>query len=207
MPSQSPSPKDPEAQGSPRRLNVPDLPLQDRDADGPFEPNSQFSEDVAGPKTSEKMHGVRAKLGLHPRVPVVEDHDRADHSDLVWSRVKLALREPFAEFFGTFILVLFGDGSVAQVLLSNSDTTAQTSAPGANGFGAYQSISWGWGLGVMLGIYVAGDSGAYLNPAVSFGCFEMVVVVLLLRGQAFIIWIGCHGSGLKSVGDDVDADI
>jgi aquaglyceroporin related protein len=61
-------------------------------------------------------------------------------------------------------MVMFGDGSVAQVLLS----TGQTTAPGGNGFGSYQSISWGWGLGVMLGIYVAGDSGAYLNPAITF---------------------------------------
>ena len=29
-----------------------------------------------------------------------------------------------------------------------------------------------WGLGVMLGIYVAGDSGGFLNPAVTFAfCF------------------------------------
>lgn len=28
------------------------------------------------------------------------------------------------------------------------------------------SISWG--LGTLLGIYVAGDSGAYLNPAITF---------------------------------------
>lgn len=61
-------------------------------------------------------------------------------------------------------MILFGDGAVAQVLLS----TGQTTAPGGNGFGSYQSISWGWGLGVMLGIYVAGDSGAYLNPAITF---------------------------------------
>ena len=27
-----------------------------------------------------------------------------------------------------------------------------------------------WGLGVMLGIYVAGDSGGFLNPAITF-CF------------------------------------
>jgi len=66
-----------------------------------------------------------------------------------------------AEFFGVMIMVCFGNGSVAQVLLS----TGQTSAPGGNGFGDYQSISWGWGLGVMLGIYVAGDSGAYLKYA------------------------------------------
>jgi len=76
----------------------------------------------------------------------------------------LALREPFAEFLGVFVLVMFGDGSVAQVLLS----TGQVTAPGGNGFGAYQSISWAWGLGTMLGIYVAGDSGAYLNPAITF---------------------------------------
>jgi len=38
---------------------------------------------------------------------------------------------------------------------------------GGSGFGAYQSINWGWGIGVMLGVYVSGDSGAYLNPAIT----------------------------------------
>jgi aquaglyceroporin related protein, other eukaryote len=52
--------------------------------------------------------------------------------------VRVVLRGPFAEFFGTFIMVIFGDGSVAQVLLS----AGETSAPGGNGFGPYQSISW-----------------------------------------------------------------
>lgn len=56
-------------------------------------------------------------------------------------------------------MVMFGDASVAQVLLS----TNQQTAPGGDGYGNYQSINWGWGLGVMLGIYVAGDSGAYLK--------------------------------------------
>ena len=56
-------------------------------------------------------------------------------------------------------MVMFGDAAVAQVLLSTGEQTA----PGGNGFGNYQSINWGWGLGVMLGIYVAGDSGAYLK--------------------------------------------
>lgn len=44
-------------------------------------------------------------------------------------------------------MVLFGDGSVAQVLLS----AGEKSAPGMDGYGSYQSINWGWGLGVMLG--------------------------------------------------------
>ncbi|EER38709.1 conserved hypothetical protein [Histoplasma capsulatum H143] len=51
----------------------------------------------------------------------------------LWSRIRYKLREPFAEFVGVFILVLFGDGSVAQVILSNRKN------------GDYQSINWGWG--------------------------------------------------------------
>ncbi|EHY61025.1 Aquaglyceroporin-9 [Exophiala dermatitidis] len=76
--------------------------------------------------------------------------------DLLWSRIRHTLREPFSEFFGVFILILFGDGVVAQVVLSNGEK------------GDYQSISWGWGLGVMLGVYSSGISGAHLNPAVTF---------------------------------------
>lgn len=110
-------------------------------------------------KTSSGLHQTRARLGLHPSAPVVDEHDEAEHSDLWWAKVRLTLKEPFAEFFGVFIMVLFGDGSVAQVLLSKGET----SAPGGMGYGQYQSISWGWGIGVMLGIYVAGDSGAYLK--------------------------------------------
>ena len=96
-------------------------------------------------KTSRRMTGFRTALGLHPMAPIDETHDTAPHQDLLWSRIRLVLREPFSEFLGTMILVLFGNGSVAQVLLS----TGNTSAPGGDGFGNYQSISWGWGLGVV----------------------------------------------------------
>lgn len=62
--------------------------------------------------------------------------------------------ELLAEFFGTFVLILFGTGVVAQVA--------------GGGIGDHDSIAWAWGLGVTLGIYVAGKiSGAHLNPAVS----------------------------------------
>lgn len=41
-----------------------------------------------------------------------------------------------------------------------------TTPPG--GLGNHDSIAWAWGLGVTLGVYVAGRlSGAHLNPAVT----------------------------------------
>lgn len=66
-------------------------------------------------------------------------------------------REMAAEFLGTFVLIVFGCASVAQVVLSRQ----------ANG--QYLSINLGWALGVAFGVYVAGGvSGGHLNPAVSF---------------------------------------
>ncbi|MGD9720783.1 MAG: MIP/aquaporin family protein [Pirellulales bacterium] len=66
------------------------------------------------------------------------------------------LREAAAEFLGTFTLIIFGAGVVAQVVL------------GKGGHGEYLSINLGWGLAVTMGCYVAGGiSGAHLNPAVT----------------------------------------
>jgi MIP family channel proteins len=65
-------------------------------------------------------------------------------------------QELLAEFLGTFILVTFGVAAVAQVILSE----------GRNG--GYLSINLGWGLAVVMGVYVAGGvTGAHLNPAVT----------------------------------------
>ena len=71
------------------------------------------------------------------------------------------LGECSAEFFGTMLLILFGCGVVAQVVTGGFPTTT-----GATG--DYNSIAWGWGLGVAMAVYVAGRlSGAHLNPAVT----------------------------------------
>jgi glycerol uptake facilitator protein len=73
------------------------------------------------------------------------------------------LGECSAEFFGTMLLILFGCGVVAQVVTGG---TPLSTAPGATG--DYNSIAWGWGLGVAMAVYVAGRlSGAHLNPAVT----------------------------------------
>ncbi len=63
-----------------------------------------------------------------------------------------------AELVGTLILVLFGDGVVANVLLKHSK---------GHGSG-WIVITTGWALAVTLGVYVANAvSGAHLNPAVT----------------------------------------
>ena len=73
------------------------------------------------------------------------------------------LGECSAEFFGTMLLILFGCGVVAQVVTGGGKLGTD---PGSTG--DYNSIAWGWGLGVAMAVYVAGRlSGAHLNPAVT----------------------------------------
>jgi len=66
---------------------------------------------------------------------------------------------PFiAELIGTMLMILLGDGVVANVLLN--DTKGNNSG--------WMVITTAWGLAVFVGVTVAGPySGAHLNPAVT----------------------------------------
>lgn len=65
-----------------------------------------------------------------------------------------------AEFIGTCILMIFGNGVNANVSLNK--TYAQNSG--------WLVISLGWGLAVFIAVFVAGSiSGAHINPAVTLG--------------------------------------
>ncbi len=62
------------------------------------------------------------------------------------------------EFIGTALLILLGNGIVANALLKNTK--------GHNA--GWISITIGWGVAVFVGVFVAADaSGAHLNPAVT----------------------------------------
>jgi glycerol uptake facilitator protein len=87
---------------------------------------------------------------------------------------------PFlAEFLGTTLLVLFGDGVVANVLLSRSK--------GQNGGWIVNSAGWACGVTIAVDA-VNALSGAHLNPAVtialpSIGKFEWSRVPAYILAQ------------------------
>jgi glycerol uptake facilitator protein len=69
-----------------------------------------------------------------------------------------------AEIIGTGILILLGNGVVANAILKDTkakDTKANT---------GWMMINWGWGIAVFVAVFVVAPfSGAHLNPAVTLG--------------------------------------
>lgn len=66
----------------------------------------------------------------------------------------------WAELVGTALLLLLGDGVVANVVLR------KTKGEGSG----WIVITWGWAMAVFVGVFVAARySGAHLNPAVTLG--------------------------------------
>jgi glycerol uptake facilitator protein len=67
---------------------------------------------------------------------------------------------PFlSEFIGTALLLLLGNGVVANVVL---DKTKGNSS-------GWIVITLGWAIAVFVGVYTANASGAHLNPAITIG--------------------------------------
>jgi len=85
----------------------------------------------------------------------------------------------FAEFFGTAMIIVMGNGVVANVLLSKTK---------GNNSG-WIVITFGWAVGVFTGVLVAADvSGAHLNPAVTLalvlaGKFSASLMPLYISAQ------------------------
>ena len=97
-----------------------------------------------------------------------------------------------AEFIGTMILVLLGDGVVANVCLKGTKGCS----------GGWIVITMGWGLGVFTAVMISRSfSGAHINPAVTIalataGTFPMAKVPLFILAQflggaagALLVWL------------------
>ena len=98
----------------------------------------------------------------------------------------------YGELIGTTLLILLGNGVVANVVLK-----------GTKGHGAgWIVIAWGWGMAVFVAVFtVAAFSGAHLNPAVTLalaivGKFEWAKVPMYVVAQmggamigAFLVWL------------------
>lgn len=100
-----------------------------------------------------------------------------------------------AEIIGTMFLILFGNGSVANVVLNKTKGNASD----------WIVISMGWGLGVFIAVATVGPvSGAHINPAVTVGLavggvFPWAKVGIYIAGQmigaaigAFLVWLAYH---------------
>lgn len=100
---------------------------------------------------------------------------------------------PFiAEIIGTAILILFGAGVVANVVLNKTK---------GNNSG-WIVITWGWGMGVFVAVFAMGQfSGAHINPAVTVGLaiaglFDWAMVIPYILAQtlggflgAVLVWL------------------
>jgi len=105
-----------------------------------------------------------------------------------------------AEIVGTMILIILGDGVVANILLSKSKGHDLSGGwPSGSG---WIVITTGWGLAVAMAVYAVGwISGAHINPAVTIalatiGKFPWGDVPLYIVGQfigaflgAVIVWL------------------
>lgn len=91
-----------------------------------------------------------------------------------------------AEFLGTMLLILLGDGVVANVTLNKS---------GMKGAGSIQ-ITFAWGLAVMIPAYIFGAaSGASFNPALTLalavdGSFDWMMVPGYIAAQFAGAFVG-----------------
>jgi len=102
------------------------------------------------------------------------------------------MSEFLGEFIGTMLLIVFGGGVVAGVILKG--TKAENSG--------WIVITSGWGLGVVVAVYAVGSiSGAHINPAVTIslacvGDFPWEKVPIYVSGQllggffgGIIVWL------------------
>jgi hypothetical protein len=95
---------------------------------------SQMTEEELKEHERQISH-LRERVGLPEDLHIRPEHESTNRFS--WPSFRVIFREPFAEFFSTMVMVMFGNGSIAQVLLGGGEI----STLGKNGYGSYQSIN------------------------------------------------------------------
>ena len=110
-----------------------------------------------------------------------------------------------SEFIGTAVLVTLGDGVVANVVLHKTKGNS----------GGLIAITIGWAMAVFTGVFIARDSGAHLNPAVTLALacahkFSWSLVLPYIGAQllggmagAWLVWLAYH----QHFEETTDADL
>ncbi len=99
-----------------------------------------------------------------------------------------------SEFIGTAVLITLGNGVVANVVLHKTKGNS----------GGLIAITIGWAMAVFTGVFIAKDSGAHLNPAVTIALacahkFSWNLVLPYIGAQllgamagAWLVWLAYH---------------
>ena len=113
-----------------------------------------------------------------------------------------------AELIGTAIIIVFGGGVVANVVLSRTK----------GGNSGWIVITWGWAIGVFVGVFCSqAYSGAHLNPAITvalavagkFGWASVPGYIAAQLAGAFLgaVIVGVFYGEHFKVTDDLDAKL
>lgn len=89
-----------------------------------------------------------------------------------WAKLRYVYRQELAEFFGTFLILIFGAGVECQVNMHyHSGETRDVAA-----YGSYFQGRLAWAAGVAMAVWVSGGiSGGHCNPSVT-------IALALFRG-------------------------
>ncbi|KAJ9317090.1 hypothetical protein DTO271D3_2829 [Paecilomyces variotii] len=142
---------------------VDNIPHGTEDADSTSQPTDE--EGASHAQAVRKHEGDRVSRPVEneaqERPPAPEEDGRQAEPEKQeffnkWAKIRHYIREPLAEWLGTTASILIGLCGNLAITTSN------------NKAGSKLSQNWAWGLGFMVGIYLAGGvSGAHLNPVIS----------------------------------------
>jgi len=114
------------------------------------------------PQSSSSFNHGKSALTPEPELPVLNSHSSRPKRLSRFGQIRQIMREPMAEFAGVAVFLVIGTGVDCQVVLSSNSAIASSPK------GDFLSVSFGWAIGLALGVWVSGGiSGGHINPAIT----------------------------------------